>query len=54
MGSETYGIRTKCVNCGMEDEVNIPHGTTGEKFFKNKSCDYCKCVNCLRILPFTR
>lgn len=52
MGSDTYGIRTKCENCGTEDRVSIPSGTTGKDFFQNKSCFYCKCENCLRILPF--
>ena len=52
MGSDTYTIRTTCENCGMDDQISIPHGTAGKDFFRNKECCYCKCVNCVKILPF--
>lgn len=54
MGSDTYGIRIKCDNCGSEDQISIPNGVTGKEFFQNKKCFYCSCVNCIEILPFER
>ena len=51
MPNNQYGVYGKCENCALNSEYQIPQGITGEKFFKNKECDYCKCVGTVKIVP---
>jgi len=41
--SETYFEKRKCENCGKENTLNIPKGTTIKDFLKNVKCFNCGC-----------
>ena len=38
-----YGHSQKCPNCGTMNDMEIPKGTTIQKFLMGAECFYCGC-----------
>lgn len=45
--ANTYKVKVRCNNCGIEREVEIEKG----KQIHEKECPNCGCGNCLKRIP---
>ncbi len=42
--AKTYTLTALCQNCGFEEKVEIPLGTTANDFCRLCKCSQCQCV----------